>query len=73
MKKAAKSGETDDFYGSVKELAAHLKICERSAYEALRKRQIPHRRLGGRYLLHRPTIEAWLSSAATEIQAGRQA
>jgi excisionase family DNA binding protein len=67
MKKMQKPGKPADFYRSVKELAADLGMSERSAYEGLRRRQIPHRRVGGKYLLHRPTIQAWLLSAATAM------
>jgi excisionase family DNA binding protein len=69
MKKVEKPGKPGDFYGSVKELAADLGMSDRSAYEGLRRLQIPHRRVGAKYLLHRPTIQAWLLSAAKEIQA----
>ena len=71
MKKLAQSGKPGDFYTSVKELAEDLGMSERSAYEGLRRRQIPHRRVGGKYLLHRLTIQTWLLSAATEVQAAR--
>lgn len=50
-------------YGSVAELAADLGLSERSARSALRRGEIPHIRVGRRFILPRAAIAEWLRTA----------
>ena len=50
-------------YSSVAALAEDLGMCERSTRDALRRNEIPHIRLGKRYILPRSAIQEWLKSA----------
>jgi excisionase family DNA binding protein len=50
-------------YASVAALAQDLGMCERSTRDALRRREIPHIRIGKRYILPRAAIEEWLRNA----------
>lgn len=45
---------------SVEQLSDALGVSERNTYVALRKRQIPHRRVGSRYVIYREAIRQWL-------------
>ena len=50
-------------YHSVAELAADLGLSERSTRSALRRGEIPHIRLGRRFILPRAAITEWLRTA----------
>lgn len=50
-------------YGSVELLARELGISRQAAYAALRRGEIPHLRIGKRFILPRTAIENWLASA----------
>jgi excisionase family DNA binding protein len=50
-------------YPSVAALAEDLGMCEKSTRDALRRNEIPHIRLGKRYVLPRSAIQAWLLGA----------
>ena len=59
-KRPANSAE----FFSIPELARKLGTCQKTLRQALRRGQVPSRRLGIRYLLPRPLIENWLSQVA---------
>lgn len=46
------------------EVAEMLGICERSVYEALKQRRIPHIRFGRRYVIPRGAFDAWMASVS---------
>jgi excisionase family DNA binding protein len=50
-------------YSSVDELARDLGISLHTAYEGLRKNDIPNIRLGRRFLVPRSAIAEWLKNA----------
>ncbi|WP_336636613.1 helix-turn-helix domain-containing protein [Lysinibacillus fusiformis] len=45
---------------SVDELAEELQISTSTIYTMVRQNEIPHKKVRGRILFHRPTIEEWL-------------
>ncbi|WP_342456128.1 helix-turn-helix domain-containing protein [Lysinibacillus sp. G01H] len=45
---------------SVEELAEELQISTSTIYTMVRQNEIPHKKVRGRILFHRPTIEEWL-------------
>jgi excisionase family DNA binding protein len=48
--------------------AAHLLgLSEKALYAAVRRREVPARRVGRRLLFHRPTLVAWLSVPVRDI------
>jgi excisionase family DNA binding protein len=57
---ATKSGSA---YPSVAALAEDLGMCERSVRDALHRGEIPHIRIGKRYILPRAAIAEWLRTA----------
>jgi excisionase family DNA binding protein len=50
-------------YRSVAELATDLGLSERSTRDALRRGEIPHIRVGRRFILPRAAIAEWLRTA----------
>jgi excisionase family DNA binding protein len=52
-------------YPSVAALADDLGMCERSVRDALRRGEIPHIKIGKRYILPRAAIAEWLKGAGT--------
>jgi excisionase family DNA binding protein len=56
-------------YPSVSALAHELGMCERSVRDALRRREIPHIKLGKRYILPRAAIAEWLRNAGAASEA----
>jgi excisionase family DNA binding protein len=54
-------------YHSVAELANDLGMCERSVRDALRRGEIPHIRLGKRFILPRAAIAEWLRGAGRPV------
>lgn len=50
-------------YSSVRELAAELNLSTNIVYRGLRTGQIPHIRIGKRFVLPRAAIQHWLESA----------
>ncbi|PJO45205.1 excisionase [Lysinibacillus xylanilyticus] len=46
---------------SVDELADELQISNTTIYTMVRQNEIPHKKVRGRILFHRVTIEKWLS------------
>lgn len=57
----AEGGEST--YRSVAALAAEIGLSERSTRSALRRGEIPHIRVGRRFVLPRAAIAEWLRSA----------
>ncbi|UNT57890.1 helix-turn-helix domain-containing protein [Lysinibacillus capsici] len=45
---------------SVDELAEELQISNTTIYTMVRRNEIPHKKVRGRILFHRATIEEWL-------------
>lgn len=62
-------------YRSVAALAADIGLSERSTRSALRRGEIPHIRVGRRFILPRTAIAEWLRSAGRnrETDQGRDA
>lgn len=48
---------------SVDELAEELQIGRTTIYTMVRQNEIPHKKIRGRILFHRQTIEDWLSKS----------
>lgn len=67
--KASAGGST---YPSVGALAQDLGMCERSVRDALRRDEIPHIRVGKRYILPRAAIQDWLRNAGSGRLGGAQ-
>lgn len=63
QKSAIESPGTSSTYATVKELADDLSMCERSVRVALRRGEIPHRKIGKRYVLPKAAIRRWLEDA----------
>jgi len=55
--------ETKSTYPSVAALAADIGLSERSTRGALRRGEIPHIRVGRRFILPKSAIAEWLRSA----------
>jgi excisionase family DNA binding protein len=53
----------DTTYRSVAELADEIGLSERSTRSALRRGEIPHIRIGRRFILPKAAISEWLRSA----------
>jgi excisionase family DNA binding protein len=60
---------TASTYPSVKALADDIGMCERSTRDALRRGEIPHIKIGKRYVLPRAAIQEWLRNAGQEAAA----
>jgi excisionase family DNA binding protein len=58
-------------YPSVAALAIEIRLSERSTRSALRRGEIPHLRVGRRYILPKAAIAEWLRSAGRD-SAGTQ-
>ena len=63
--------EGESTYRSVAELAADLGLSERSTRSALRRGEIPHIRIGRRFVLPRAAISEWLRTAGGSILAAQ--
>ena len=59
-------------YRSVAALAADIGLSERSTRSALRRGEIPHIRVGCRFILPRAAIAEWLKSAGRFHQTNPQ-
>jgi excisionase family DNA binding protein len=57
------AGRIESTYRSVAELATDLGLSERSTRSALRRGEIPHIRVGRRFILPRAAIAEWLRTA----------
>jgi len=75
MEDRNESGNAGDesTYRSVAALAADIGLSERSTRSALRRGEIPHIRIGRRFILPKAAIAEWLRSAAgsRETEQGR--
>jgi excisionase family DNA binding protein len=58
-------------YRSVAALAADIGLSERSTRSALRRGEIPHIRVGRRFILPRSAIAEWLRSAGHGLETRR--
>jgi len=63
VKRSANDGGSA--YPSVAALAKDIGMCERSVRDALRRGEIPHIKIGKRYILPRAAIQRWLTEAGT--------
>jgi excisionase family DNA binding protein len=63
-------GESASTYRSVAELAADIGLSERSTRDALRRGEIPHIRIGRRFILPRAAIAEWLRTAGRKVEPG---
>jgi excisionase family DNA binding protein len=57
-------------YNSVGELAADIGLSERSTRAALRRGEIPHIRVGRRFILPKSAIAEWLRTAGRSVESG---
>jgi excisionase family DNA binding protein len=67
------SSESESTYRSVAELAADLALSERTTRDALRRGEIPHIRIGRRFILPKAAIAEWLRTAGGSIAAEQPA
>lgn len=51
---------------TVKEVAQLLGVSSTTIYTMARANEIPHAKIGGKVVFHRPTIEEWLINGATK-------
>lgn len=51
---------------TVNEVATLIGVSDTTIYTMVREREIPHKKVRGRILFHRGTIENWLSSNSFE-------
>lgn len=51
------------------EVAKLLGISRTTIYSMIRNEEIPHARIRGKILFHKPTIEKWLIDGATKNKA----
>lgn len=58
-------------YRSIAELAAEIGLSERSTRAALRRGEIPHIRIGRRFILPKTAIAEWLRTAGQSSENGR--
>jgi excisionase family DNA binding protein len=58
-------------YRSVAELAGDIGLSERSTRAALRRGEIPHIRIGRRFILPRAAIADWLRAAGRIAESGQ--
>jgi excisionase family DNA binding protein len=69
----SRAGGNQSTYPSVAALAEDIGLSERSTRSALRRGEIPHIRVGRRFILPRAAIGEWLRSAGRGHQAERTA
>jgi excisionase family DNA binding protein len=63
------AGGCESAYRSVAALAADIGLSERSTRSALRRGEIPHIRIGRRFILPKTAIAEWLRTAGRTIEA----
>ena len=66
----AQTGGCASTYSSVAELAADIGLSERSTRSALRRGEIPHIRVGRRFILPKSAIAEWLRTAGRSLEVG---
>src|ERR1035438_14220 len=67
------TGSSESTYRSVAALAAEIGLSERSTRNALRRGEIPHIRVGRRFILPKAAIAEWLRSAGRSLEAEQTA
>ncbi|MDP8988618.1 MAG: helix-turn-helix domain-containing protein [Acidobacteriota bacterium] len=65
------AGGSESTYRSVAALAADIGLSERSARNALRRGEIPHIRVGRRFILPKAAIAEWLRTAGRSLEVER--
>lgn len=51
----------DREYLTVNEVAKNIGISDKLIYKLINKNEFPHIKIGGRILIHEPTLNNWLS------------
>ena len=69
----SQDGGNESTYRSVAALAADIGISERSTRSALRRGEIPHIRIGRRFILPKAAIAEWLRTAGRSLEVDRRA
>jgi excisionase family DNA binding protein len=64
------AGGSEATYPSVAALATEIGLSERSTRSALRRGEIPHIRIGRRFILPKAAIAEWLRSAGHSLGRG---
>lgn len=59
-------GKVEKLTLSVEEVAEALGVSRTTIYTMARQKEIPHKKVRGRILFHKPTIENWLTSDTGE-------
>src|ERR1035438_7336860 len=67
------TGSSRSTYRSVAALAAEIGLSERSTRSALRRGEIPHIRVGRRFILPKAAIAEWLRTAGRSLEINRTA
>src|ERR1051325_10294788 len=62
------TGGNESTYRSVAALAADIGLSERSTRNALRRSEIPHIRVGRRFILPKAAIAEWLRTAGRSLE-----
>jgi excisionase family DNA binding protein len=65
----AQTGGCASTYRSVAELATDIGLSERSTRAALRRGEIPHIRVGRRFILPRAAVAEWLRTAGSNLES----
>ena len=69
----SKAGGNESTYCSVAALAADIGLSERSTRNALRRGEIPHIRVGRRFILPKAAIAEWLRTAGRSLELRKTA
>src|ERR1035438_5402243 len=67
------TGSSESTYRSVAALAAEIGLSERSTRNALRRGEIPHIRVGRRFILPKAAIAEWLRTAGRNLEVDQTA
>ncbi len=67
----SRAGGDESTYPSVTALAADIGLSERSTRNALRRGEIPHIRVGRRFILPKAAIAEWLRTAGGSLEVGK--
>jgi excisionase family DNA binding protein len=69
----SQAGGNESTYRSVSALAAAIGLSERSTRNALRRGEIPHIRIGRRFILPKAAIAEWLRTAGRSLEVSQTA
>ena len=69
----SQAGGNESTYRSVAALAADIGLSERSTRNALRRGEIPHIRVGRRFILPKAAIAEWLRTAGRSLEVEKTA